>query len=280
VLGPAAVVTTNLPAEGQSVSFTSSEANTGSVVLTAGRNLSLQPGALARGDFVAATAAGGVFENGEIVGNRIFLGGPGGGAAGLVVLGNGAWLMSGGVGPFNGALSLSRWPTLGGVAGGTFISTVNFSITGTAMLADNWGQPAPLLRLDIAGAGTMDNAGGLWAKTGTVFINMGRNATLSGNVDANALYVAYPRSGSGSAELSGSVRGISGQAAAQLAYIQPSPSAVYRLNACAIASVSCFVVSTERLPQTVPTRDLDIRPARDESDDTEVLLPNVSRRDF
>ena len=279
VLGPTAVVTPNQRIGSTPVSYISAETNTGTVVLTAGRNLVLQPGSLARAGLVLAESTGGVFESGKIAADRILLGGPNGTAAGLVALGSGAWLASGGAGPFAGPLPLARWPTPV-TSSGTFINTVNFTLSGTPMLIGNPGQPAPLLRLDISGIGTTGSTSSLSARTGTVFINMGRLATLTAGLDAYALYVAYPRGTNGSADFSGTIRGTGGQSAAQLAFIQPSPSSAYRFNACAIASVSCVVVSTERLPQTVPTRDLDIRPARDDSDDTEVLLPNVSRRDF
>ncbi len=278
-LGGAAVVTTNIPAAGTSVGFASPESNTGSVQLAAGRNVGIQPGALVRAALVSATAGGAVLDSGEIAANLIQFGGLGGAPVTLAALGNGAWLSAGG-GSFAGPLSPTRWPTPTSAGGGVFVNAVNFSVAGTAMLVNAWGQSAPLFRLDLAGAGSLDAMGGLWAKTATVFFNLGRHASLSGHLDAAALYVAYPRGGEGAAELSGTLRGVGGQAAAQIAVIQPAPNAVYRLNGCAIASVSCFVVSTERLPQTVPTRDLDIRPARDTTDDTEVLLPNVSRRDL
>ncbi len=250
------------------------------VVLGGGQDLVITTGAMVKGYDLSGTAAQEVAVGGAITADKIYLGGNAGSAAALVAFSPGAMLNGGASGSYGSNVPVAGWPGLAAATGGTFISTQNLSIAGSLTLLATAPGISPTLRIDLAGTGVLDPSGGLVAPNATVFIDMGSHANLSGAFEVGALALAYPRGGSGSAELSGTVRGIGGQAAAQIVAISPGPNAAYRLNACAIASVSCFVVSTERLPQSVPIRDLDIRPARDTVDETEVLLPNVSSKDF
>ena len=250
------------------------------VTLAAARNLTLLPGASVEGTAVSLSAPRFIGISGAIAGDKIYLGGPGGTAAVQVVTFPGAALTTGTAGVHDASLAVAGWPSTATATGGAFIVTSGLSLSGTLPVVARPGVATPTLRMDIAGTGSFDAGGGLRAETATVFINLGARATVAGPVYVDGLYIAYSKAGGGSADLIGTVRGVGGQAAAQIGFIAPLQNAGYRLNSCPIASVSCFVVTTERLPQTNPIRDLDLRPMRDPVDETEVLLPNVAARDF
>ena len=255
-------------------------ASDGPVGLQAGGNLSIQSGAEISGASVSASAPLNLTLGGRIAGDKIFLGAPGGGGAALVAFSDGAILQTAAAGTYGATVPIAAWPNIATAPAGAFIAAKGLSIAGTLTVVGQPGAASQTLRIDLSGQGDVDRAGGLLATTTTVFLNLGSRANLAGQFQVAGLHIAYPRSSAGSADLSGTVRGVGGQAAAQISTVTPTPNALYRINACPIASVSCFVVSTERLPQSIPVRDLEIRPARDTIDETEVLLPNVSRRDF
>ncbi len=252
----------------------------GSAVLRAGASMQLQNGSKVSAPDVSLIAPNIVAVGGTLWAPRLLIGGANGAASGLVVLGDGAILQTGEAALPPPTAATSAWPSYAGSTTGAFISAQNLTIGWSSAIRGVSGSASQTLRVDLSGSGVIDPVNGLSAETTTLLINLGSRANLSGNVTLGGLYLAYPRGARGSVALSGTVRGVGGQAAAQISSITPGPNALYQINACPIASVACFVVSTERLPQTVPIRDLDIRPAHDTVDEAEILLPNVSRDDF
>ncbi len=250
------------------------------VTLAAAHDFALLPGASVSGAAASLSAPRFIGISGAVSGDKIHIGGPGGTAAAQVVTTSGASLTTGTAGIYDTSLALAGWPSSATATGGAFIVASGLNLSGTLPVLARSGVATPTLRMDIARTGNFDTGGGLRAETATVFINLGAGATVAGPVYIDGLYLAYSKAAGGSADLIGTVRGVGGQAAAQIGFIAPLQNAGYRLNSCPIASVSCFVVTTERLPQTNPIRDLDLRPARDPVDETEVLLPNVAARDF
>jgi hypothetical protein len=60
----------------------------------------------------------------------------------------------------------------------------------------------------------------------------------------------------------------------------PEPNISYRLNACALSSVNCILLSPVIVPVGSPIQTIDFStPHRREADD-DLLLPNVSEDDF
>ncbi len=252
----------------------------GATVLQSAGNLSAPTGSSITATDLTLATPGAISLGGLVSSGRLFLGGPNGGQAALVDLATGVTLLTGSAGAPLGNASSASWPTAAGSSAGAFIAAQNLVIGWNTTIGGVSGAATQTLRVDLSGSGVIDTVGGLVAGTTTLLVNLGSRAHLSGNVALGGLSIAYPRGATGNVNLSGTVRGVGGQAAAQISAIAPGPSALYQINACPIASVACFVVSTERLPQTIPIRDLDIHPARDTIDDAEVLLPNVSRDDL
>ena len=84
----------------------------------------------------------------------------------------------------------------------------------------------------------------------------------------------------GTAALFGTVRDLGGVGAARVSDIAPTPDTHYRVNNCPLQSVNCVLLPTEVLPLTSPLRDLAIGLGREDDDDADILLPNVSDRDY
>jgi len=258
------------------------------VALTAGGNLAVSPGAIVSGARSILQAPGVIGISGVVDGLYVSIGGSGGAMAQQVVFASGAMLETGGAGiGFDKAMPNAAWPTATTAAQGAFISAHRVDFGGMTVLTRNDAARSPstgtneaTLRVDIGSGGSLESAGGLSAATSILFVNLGATARASGIIQVDNLYLAYVRASPGSAEFTGTIGAVGGQAAAQIGSISPAQNAFYRINACPLASVSCFVVSTELPPQSNPIQDLDIRPARDSVDEADVLLPNVSGRDF
>jgi hypothetical protein len=95
-----------------------------------------------------------------------------------------------------------------------------------------------------------------------------------------ALFVNYPVGVTASANLSGSVNGLTGQTAAEAAAISPRQNAQFRFNSCPIGSVNCIVLPVESVPPINPNQNLDIGNFQNSDDDSDLLLPNVSDQDY
>jgi hypothetical protein len=107
-----------------------------------------------------------------------------------------------------------------------------------------------------------------------LFIGAGH---ASGSVDVGDLLVSGAQGGT---SLVGTVRGLFGDAAARQSNLTPNLNANYQINSCPIQSVNCILLPVETVPQQNPLRDLAIGQARDELDDTDVLLPDVAEQDY
>ena len=150
--------------------------------------------------------------------------------------------------------------------------------------------------LDIVltgGAGTIAfdplTSVGLAAPKVAVVIDVGTgNAT--GHIDADTLALFYTQQAGLPTGLFGTLRTSSGnpvsdQAAATQAFIAQNanyvPSNHFQMNGCALSSVNCLLTSL--FPQAIvtnPFRDLMVGRFSDPLDDPDLLLPNVSDRDY
>jgi hypothetical protein len=86
--------------------------------------------------------------------------------------------------------------------------------------------------------------------------------------------------GSGSTQLTGTVGGFSGPAAAGAAGIQPGPGSNFRFNSCPIASVNCVLVSALAIPTANPLNDINVGSLYNPNDQDDLLLPIVSDQDY
>ena len=84
----------------------------------------------------------------------------------------------------------------------------------------------------------------------------------------------------GAADLTGSVTGLTGAAAAGVAGIQPSPNSNFRFNSCPIPSVNCVLLSTLAVPTANPLNDINIGTLFNPNEEDDLLLPIVSDQDY
>ncbi|MCW3473886.1 filamentous hemagglutinin N-terminal domain-containing protein [Limobrevibacterium gyesilva] len=248
--------------------------------LTAGLNLTQAAGGLVAAPNVTITAPGTIAVAGTLQGTKIVISGPGGSLSGQVTLANGAAFATGSAGQFVGQQVFAHLPTSGTATAGTYISTVGLTQIGNASVTGLHGVGSPTFRIDTSGNVAFDRAGGLTARTTTLILNILGAGAVTGQVFIQGLYVNYPVGTAGSIDLVGSVGDVGGQPAAQVSFIAPMQNANFRFNSCPIGSTNCIVLSVLGVPITNPTQDVDIRTLRDQQDDPDILLPNVSDKDY
>ena len=149
----------------------------------------------------------------------------------LILLGNGANIITGGVTPpIPGPINPAEEPSNG--APGAFIEAVRFSQIGSSTLAGQGGEPATL-EINISTSASFDPPLGLFAPNGWLILNLG-NGTAIGNVFVNALNVTHTTPGG--ATLAGTIDGISGPAASIIGANQPTIGPAYTFNGCEIGA--------------------------------------------
>ena len=130
---------------------------------------------------------------------------------------------------------------------------------------------------------------GLAAPKVAIVLDVGAgNAT--GRIDADTLALFYTQQTGPSSYLTGTLRtalgiAVSDQAAATQAFIAQNgnyvPSNHFQMNGCALSSVNC--VLTSLFPQVIvtnPFKDIVFARIADSLDDPDLLLPNVTDRDY
>jgi hypothetical protein len=166
--------------------------------------------------------------------------------------------------------------------GGAYLTVGGFTQLGTStiasLIATTGTVPAPdILRIDATGAGdiTFTNLQALstWLLLG---VSTGK---VSGAIFVRSLTLQYPADSTG-AELSGSIAGITGEAAAGDAVILPLPDNKFRLNDCPLHSINCVLLPLETVPEASPLQNFTIGTLLDDDDDDSLLLPIVSSQDY
>jgi hypothetical protein len=138
------------------------------------------------------------------------------------------------------------------------------------------------------GAGTIsfDFTGGLNAPTTSLLLSLGDNGSAAGKVVADDIAVFYTGTNGNATQLlatlftSAGVQ-VVGQAAASQAFIakdgQFIPSNHFQVNACSISSINCVLISPfATVPVVNPLANLPTEFLTDESDDPDLLIPNVT----
>jgi filamentous hemagglutinin family protein len=163
-----------------------------------------------------------------------------------ISLGDGATIITGGTarppGPFNPALAPSNDGTPGAL-----LQAANFTQIGSSTVLGQGSNPATL-QIATTGHAQFDPPLGLQASNSWLILDLA-NGTTAGNVFVNALDVSYTTPGS--ANLSGSIAGITGGAAAAMGFIQPAINMNYLFNGCVIAATVCQPLPT---PTPIPTQ--------------------------
>ncbi|HEY2616771.1 MAG TPA: hypothetical protein VGI78_05480, partial [Acetobacteraceae bacterium] len=163
---------------------------------------------------------------------------------------------------------------------GAFLTTSSgFAQRGSSTILGFGGGPA-ILRINANRDAniTFDPVAGLQGTNTWLILNIG-TGKLSGQIHVKNLDVIH-NGQTGSANLSGSVTGLSGPAAAGAAGIQPNPNANFRINSCPIGSVNCVLLPTQGVPTANPLNDINIGTLFNPNDDDDLLLPIVSDQDY
>jgi filamentous hemagglutinin len=130
---------------------------------------------------------------------------------------------------------------------------------------------------------------GLMAPKVSVIVDIG-TGSATGNINADTLALFYTQQTGLPSIFTGTLRTalgipVTGQAAASQAFIAQNilyvPSNHFQMNGCALSSVNC--VLTSLFPQVIvanPFKDIAFGRFADPLDDPDLLLPNVSDRDY
>ena len=151
-----------------------------------------------------------------------------------LVLNDGATIITGGNIRPSGPLQPALEPANG--AAGAYLRAGSIVQNGVVTVQGVAGGPATL-QIATQFATQFDPPAGLQAPATWLILNLGAGSA-TGNVFVNALDVSYTIPGS--ANLTGTIAGITGGPAAATGFIQPAVNTNYVFNGCVIASASCL----------------------------------------
>ncbi len=121
-------------------------------------------------------------------------------------------------------------------------------------------------------------ANGTW-----LILQMPGNGRAGGSIAVSALDLNYTTpGGGGSANLFGTINGITGQAAAGQGNIQPVSSSFYQFNNCPIHSINCVLLPPLTIPVLLPYNTLFFAQPTLPTDDPDLILimPDVWKQDY
>jgi filamentous hemagglutinin family protein len=180
--------------------------------------------------------------------------------------------------PPPGPLTVARLPEpVPGTPGAVFETTSPSLDISELTVIPIGGNATLALRLPATGGALTIAGNTLIAPDADVVFDLGAGGSAIGRIDVRNLTIL---GGGGRTELEGLVRGFDGEAAASLALIGPQFQADYRINNCPVGSVNCVLILVQIPVTTNPLGQLGIVATRDDSDDPDVLIPNVAERDF
>jgi filamentous hemagglutinin family protein len=196
----------------------------------------------------------------------------------------------------NGALLLQGTPN--GAGGGLYIESAvvtppyfvpkatdsvirvnngSLSQTNTFNINTGNGPGANLFLYVAAGSVNFSQSGLLYAPAVNLEVE-DTNGTVNGNV--NLARVVILTAATNSVDLTGTLAGLTGQAAASKGIVDPFPKPDFRFNACPIGSVNCTILPIETLPPGNPLQNFDISQRKRKKLDKSIQLPGVATRDF
>ncbi len=171
---------------------------------------------------------------------------------------------------------------------GLFATAGSFVQTGTTVVGGLDGARQQTVELALKGPGgtiAFDprTGFGLLAPNTQLLLDLQISGRASGSIDVAGLNLYYfgttPNAGSGS-DLTGSVDGHTGSAAAASGFVHSLPGVNYALNNCPIEAVSCVLLSPVIVPLGNPVQDVEVSVARRHQDDDDLILPNVGEQDY
>ena len=133
-------------------------------------------------------------------------------------------------------------------APGAYIEAASVTQVGSSTLTGQ-GNAEPTLQISVTNTAQFDPPLGLEAPTGWLILNLG-TGTAAGNVFVNTLNVTYDKPGS--TNLTGTIAGIAGGAAATAGFIEPAINVNYLFNGCVIGAAVCLPVTILPPGETPP----------------------------
>ncbi len=215
-----------------------------------------------------------------------------------VIMLQGGQLLVGGV--TQAARSVVGLPVVGDGTGGVFFEVGSSLLqTGTTQIRASAAQAT--VRIDLTSQAGSVGFSSLDAPSSNLILNLG-SGTASGAVRLNNLSVLYSIAQLGSAALTGTVAGQTGVAAAGVSSIGPRPDKHFQINNCDISSVNCILPQPQAVPVTNPLKELRLsflsnplkelslsflsNPQkelslsffREQDDDPDLLVPNITEQ--
>ena len=164
---------------------------------------------------------------------------------------------------------------------GAYLTTGGgFTQQGSSTVQGIGGSPN-ILRINATGSANIafDPFVGLQGPNTWLILQIG-TGRATGQVHVRNLDVISQGGLAGASDLTGSVTGLTGPAAAGAAGIVPNPNSNFRFNQCAIQSVSCILLPGEAVPTANPLNDINIGTLFNPNEDEDLLLPIVSDQDY
>jgi hypothetical protein len=199
--------------------------------------------------------------------------------ANTMTLADQAVITTGGTARPPGTVTTFPGDTPANTTNGAFLTTAaGFTQQGTSTILGSSGPS--VLRINAIGAAniTFDKTAGLQGTNTWLILDIG-SGKATGQISVKDLDVIQTGQG-GSANLTGTVTGLTGSAAAGASGIQPVPNANFQINSCPIHSVSCVLLPTLSVPVQNPLNDIDIGTLFNPNEDQDLLLPIVSDQDY
>ena len=161
-----------------------------------------------------------------------------------------------------------------GGPGAYFETASAFSQTGTTRVLAIGSQAT--VRVDLTSGGGTVVFSDLNAPTSNLAIGSGAGSA-TGQLVVNQLSLLFSGT-SGSARLAGIVHQQSGNGAAAASAIFPRPDRQFQVNGCAVSSINCIVLNPQLVPVFNPLKELSLSFFREQEDDPELLVPNVTEQ--
>ena len=262
-------------------------ADAGPVALTVAGELQV-PGAIAARDGVTLNATGAVQVTGTLSGTSLTIGAGRSAvlagqetAAKLLVSApsialQGGAIQAGGV-PQPSGITFANLPTQTAATGAFFEAAASFTQTGITRITPAAGSASATVRIDLTGPGAAITFQSLVAPFGNLILGLGTGRATGGPINVANLAVTFTP-GPGSADLFGIVQNQAGTPAAGVSTIAAERNSAYRVNSCAIGSINCVLLSAFTLPISNPLKEISLNFFRDEDEDSDLLVPNITEQ--
>ena len=251
-------------------------ASSGTITVKANGGSLTQSGSLTAGTSVIESAANGATLTGFVSTPLLTVTAP------SITLGSqsmGALTLKVGGTPQAKGAKVTELPEAGKATSGAFFEAGTSFTANNPAISPFVAGGTSTVRIDLtSGRGTIV-LNTLNSRSTDLILDLGGGSGTGNNIAVRNLDVRYTGMGFGSGSLklnNVEVAGQFGTAAAGAALVFPQPSREYQINSCAVASVNCIVLRPQAVPIGNPLKELSLSFFRDQDDDRDLLVPNIS----